>query len=263
MEPELDQVRRTAERAAYRGAAVLRARLGNPGAVRKKGPTDLVTEADTDSEGEIRAALKAWDPTVAILSEESGLETGSSAYRWVVDPLDGTVNYVHGIPFFAVSIAFARRSEVLAGVVLNPMNGELFAAQRDQGAWLNGSPIRVSMAAEVRESLLGTGFPYDLEPHLERLSARFTNCLRQARGVRRFGSAALDLCFVACGRLDGYWEEFLHPWDMAAGALVVREAGGKVSTLTNRPVELTGGGILATNGRIHHAMLALMEVLPP
>jgi myo-inositol-1(or 4)-monophosphatase len=260
MDPDLDHVTRIAVRAAYRGAEVLRSRLGKLTEVRKKGPTDLVTEADIESEREIHSALRAWDAEAAILAEESGLEEGTSTCRWVVDPLDGTVNYAHGIPFFAVSIAYARQAEVLAGVVLNPLSGELFTAQRGRGARMNGHPIQVSRAAEVSESLLGTGFPYDVGAHFAGVAGRFENCLRKARGIRRMGSAALDLCFVACGRLDGFWEEHLKPWDMAAGALIVKEAGGKVTDFVDNPIGLDGSAILATNGRIHPAMLALMEV---
>jgi myo-inositol-1(or 4)-monophosphatase len=257
---DLDQVMRVATSAAYRGAEVLRSRFGNVRRVDAKGPNDLVTDADIASESEIIATIRASFPDHAIIAEESGRREGNSGYRWLVDPLDGTVNFVHQLPFVAVSIAFAREDELLAGLVLNPFSGELFSAQAGRGARLNGEPIGISPAARVGESLLATGFPYDRTRDFDALAQRFLRCLRAARGIRRFGAAALDLCFVACGRFAGYWEQDLKPWDTAAGALIVREAGGTVTDFSSRPCGADGSEILATNGRIHREMLTLIEV---
>jgi len=195
-------VSRVAVKAAYRSADILRSRIGHLSTVAKKGPIDLVTDADLASEAEIVRTIREVFPEHAIVAEESGTQAGASSdHRWIVDPLDGTVNYAHQVPFFAVSIAYAFRDAVQVGVVLNPLDGELFSAVEGAGARLNGQPIRVSPPeAELSESLLATGFPYDLEADFDALGARFLRCLRRARGVRRLGSAALDLCYVACGR---------------------------------------------------------------
>ncbi len=180
-----------------------------------------------------------------------------------MDPLDGTVNFAQGLPFFAISIAFAGEGGMLAGVVLNPLSGELFSAQSGKGATLNGRPIRVSTTDRVSGALLATGFPYDVTPCFDTVTGRLGRCLKAARGVRRLGSAALDLCFVACGRFDGYWEDSLKPWDIAAGALIAREAGGAVSDLAGRPLAVEATEALATNGRIHQEMIDMMEANTP
>jgi myo-inositol-1(or 4)-monophosphatase len=257
---DLDQVTRTAVRAAYRGADVLRSRFGNLSTIGKKGPTDLVTDADMASETEIIAAIRSSFPDHTIVAEESGVGRGLADFRWLVDPLDGTVNYAHQVPFFAVSIAFAAGDDVRVGVVLNPVSGELFTARTGEGARLNGLPIRVSSETQVSESLLATGFPYDLTHGFDARGNRFLRCLRAARGIRRLGSAALDLCYVACGRFAGYWEDHLQPWDSAAGVLMVREAGGTVTDFSNQPSGAAAGEVLATNGHIHRELLAFMEV---
>jgi len=258
---DLDQVMRVATSAAYQGAEALRSRFGNVTRVDSKGPNDLVTDADIASENEIIATIRASFPDHAIIAEESGQREGNSGYRWLVDPLDGTVNYAHQVPFFAVSIACVQGDEVRLGVVLNPLSGELFTARAGGGAQLNGQPIHVSPETQVSESLLATGFPYDMRgPGFKSLTARFLRCLRAARGVRRLGSAALDLCYVACGRFAGFWENWLQPWDSAAGILIVREAGGRVTDFSNRPVGAEAREVLATNGGIHSEMLAFMEV---
>jgi myo-inositol-1(or 4)-monophosphatase len=256
---DLSTVSRVAIRAAYRSADILRTRFGNLETVAKKGPTDLVTDADLASEAEIVRTIRETFPEHSIVAEEGGTSAGAAEHRWIVDPLDGTVNYAHQVPLFAVSIAYAFRDEVRVGVVLNPVDGELFTAVADEGARLNGRPVRVSDAeAEVAEALLATGFPYDLETDFDRLGARFLRCLRRARGIRRLGSAALDLGYVACGRFAGYWDH-VQPWDAAAGALLVREAGGTVTDFDNRPAGVELHDILATNGRIHAEMLSLIK----
>jgi len=255
---DLDQILRVAVRAAYASADVLRTRWKHLSSIDSKGPNDLVTDADIAAEKEIIRAIQVTYPQHGIIAEESGAQEGSSDERWLVDPLDGTVNYAHQVPFFAVSIAFARGDEVLAGVVLNPVSGELFSAQAGRGAFLNGEPIGVNPETRIADSLLATGFPYERSHGFHAMADRLLRCLKASRGIRRFGSAALDLCFVACGRFAGYWEDRLQPWDTAAGALIVREAGGRTTDFSNRPVGTDGREILATNGRIHTDLLKLM-----
>ena len=257
---DLSRVARVAIKAAYRSADILRSRLGNLATITKKGPTDLVTDADLASEAEIVRTIREAYPEHAVVAEESGLRGGATEHRWVVDPLDGTVNYVHQVPFFAVSIAYAYQDVVQVGVVLNPLNGELFSATAGSGAFLNGNRIRVSSEPALAESLLATGFPYDLDTGFDAVASRFLRCLTRARGVRRLGSAALDLCYVACGRFGGYWEDRLQPWDTAAGTLLVREAGGAVTDFHNQPIGADAREVLATNRRLHDEMLSLMEV---
>ena len=218
---------------------------------------DLVTEADLASEREIISIVRAAFPDHGILAEESG-ETGApSSARWIIDPLDGTTNFAHGLGNFSVSIAFALEGELQVGVVYNPVSGELFEAEAGAGAFLNGRKIAVSRQDHLEDSLLATGFPYTIRETLSPLVERFSLVLGAAQGVRRLGSAALDLCFVACGRFDGFWEEHLKPWDTAAGTLILREAGGIVTDFSNSPFEVRMQEILATNGRIHGEMLGL------
>ncbi len=257
---DLEQVMRVAVRAAYRAGEILRSRRGNLSSVSEKAPNDLVTDADISSENEIIATIQAVYPHHTIIAEESGWRNPASEYQWLVDPLDGTVNYAHQLPFFAVSIAFAHNNEVQVGVVLNPLTGELFTALAGKGARLNGETIRVCADSRLEHSLLATGFPYERTHGFDVMAARFLRCLKTARGIRRFGSAALDLCYVACGRFAGYWEAQLQPWDTAAGVLIVQEAGGCVTDFSNHPVGTDSREVLATNGRLHRNMLALMEV---
>lgn len=256
---DLDYVKRVGIAAAYEGGRVLRERFGKLVDIRKKGAIDLVTEADTASELAVVAAIRRVFPEHAILAEESGLADGNPRQRWIVDPLDGTTNYAHQLGLFAVSIAFALDGDVIIGIVLNPMSGELFTAAAGQGATLNGRPIRVSAAARVKESLLVTGFPYD-HGQLPLLLERFRRCLEASQGVRRLGSAALDLCFVACGRFDGFWEQELKPWDTAAGQLIAKEAGAHVTDFKGSAFAPHKKEILATNGGIHAEMMALLEL---
>lgn len=256
---DLDQMMRVAERAAYRAGAILRQRFGHLKRVDEKAPFDLVTEADTEAENAILDTIGRACPGHAVVAEESGgRKAEATEYTWFVDPLDGTVNYAHQVPFAAVSIALAKGADPLVAAVLNPFSGELFNAITGRGARLNGEPVRVCPAGRAAESLLATGFPYDRR-RPEPMIARLERCIRAARGIRRFGSAALDLCFVACGRFAGYWEQGLKPWDTAAGLLIVREAGGRVTDFSGSPFSIGGDEILATNRRIHDEMLALME----
>jgi myo-inositol-1(or 4)-monophosphatase len=261
MQPDLDYVKNVAVGAAYSGATILNNYLGKLTSIHKKGPSDLVTEADIESEKQIIDILGYRFPDHQILAEESGLSsTNASGCLWIIDPLDGTTNFAHQLPFFSVSIAFAFNGEVVVGVVLNPVSGELFTAVKEKGATLNGHKIRVTQQEKISECLLVTGFPYDKEKEIKPLMARFENCLKSARGIRRLGSAALDLCFVACGRFDGFWEENLKPWDTAAGMLIAREAGAKITDFSGAEYGLDMNEILATNGLIHKDMETLMRI---
>ncbi len=218
---------------------------------------DLVTEYDRAAEELIIKAIRSEFPQHGLLGEEGSSYRADSEYRWLIDPLDGTTNFAHGYPVFAVSIALARGEELLLGVVYNPVLEELFFAERGRGASLNGSPIRVSEIDSLSRALLATGFPYD--PGRIGLNLRlFERFIYRAQAIRRDGSAALNLCYVACGRFDGFWELDLKPWDIAAGALIVREAGGKVTDFRGRGFSLYGNEVLASNGRLHPEMVAVL-----
>ena len=257
---DLEPCRQAAIAAAYKAARVLQSRFGNISRIRKKDAVEIVTEADTESEKEIIATIQARFPKHAFLSEESGLQEGIDEYRWIIDPLDGTVNFAHNVPIFSISIALTHREEIVLGIVLNPMDGELYSAVRGQGAQLNGRPIRVSSTQVLSESLLITGFPYKIREVFEPVMIRCGNCLKASQAVRRLGSAALDLCYVACGRFEAFWEQCLKPWDTAAGVLIAAEAGAKVTTFSNQPYLLGDEEILATNGHIHDEMIKLLEI---
>jgi len=257
---DLERHRQTAIEAARKSAQILRSRFGNISHIRKKAAAEIVTEADTESEKMILSTLLAEFPDHAVLSEECGLITGASEYQWIVDPLDGTINFAHQIPIFSISIALAVRDTIVLGIILDPVNDELYSAVSGQGAQLNGEPIQVSATRTMAESLLVTGFPYNVQEIFESVMVRYGSCLKASQGMRRLGSAALDLCYVACGRFEGFWEQRLKPWDSAAGALMVAEAGGQVTTFSDRPYTVEHAEILATNGLIHKEMLGLLEI---
>jgi myo-inositol-1(or 4)-monophosphatase len=257
---DLERIKQIGIKAAYNGAEILRSHFGNISHVKKKGAIDLVTEADVGSENKIVATIRAAFPDHTILAEESGLKQGSNDYKWLIDPLDGTTNFAHQVPIFCISIAFAKADEICVGIVLNPINGELFSATRNKGALLNGKSINVSSTSDVSESLLATGFPYNVREMLDQIICRYASCLRAAQGIRRLGSAALDLCYIACGRFDGFWEQNLKPWDTAAGSLIAAEAGARVTDFSNRHFSAYAKEILATNGYIHEEMLKLLRL---
>ncbi|MFO7558848.1 MAG: inositol monophosphatase family protein [Desulfobacterales bacterium] len=257
---DLEYVQRIGTDAAFKGAEILHSFFGKIENIVKKGEIDLLTEADTASEKMIIETIRKRFPDHAILAEESGLTAGNSEFQWIIDPLDGTTNFAHQLGVFAVSIAFAVNGEPVIGIVINPVTGEFFSARKGKGAALNGKQIRVSERSHVSESLLVTGFPYDFKTILRPLLQRFENCLGAARGIRRLGSAALDLCYVASGRFDGFWEQNLKPWDTAAGVVIARESGASVTDFSDNPFGVEKTEILATNGKIHKEMISLLEL---
>ena len=230
-------------------------------AIHKKGDIDLVTAADLASEALIIERIKSYYPRHSILAEESGEAVvigDGTMWKWIIDPLDGTTNFAHGYPCFCVTLALEHEGEIKIGVTFDPTRDELFAAEHGQGASLNGKPIRVSKAEELSESLIVTGFPYDFKRR-EDFARHLTQFLIHSRGVRRDGSAAIDLAYVACGRFDGMWEEGLNPWDMAAGILLVEEAGGQVSGYDNSKFSIYSPPMVASNGLIHSQMLDVLK----
>ena len=260
MSTDIEQVAIRAARAAGR---IHLQRLSRIHISRKSSDLDLVTEADRESEAAVIRIIQRAFPDHAILAEESGLTAHESAHRWIIDPLDGTTNYAHAFPCFCVSIAYERNGRVEFGVVLDALRKECFTARRGKGAFLNGKRIRVSATPKLGAALVGTGFPYD-----RRQRRRFYLCfweyfMMRAQGVRRTGAAALDLGNLACGRLDGFWEFGLKAWDIAAGSLILREAGGRVTNMDGTPLDLTAGQILVSNRRIHGEMLDVIRAARP
>lgn len=258
----LQELLQIAVEAARSAGQILRQRYGKPLAIGKKGTVNLVTEADLAAEEAILSLLHRKTPEIAVMAEESkGSHTlDHDATLWVVDPLDGTTNFAHGFPFFSVSIALLQEARALLGVVYAPMLEELFTARLAQGATLNGRPIHTSATAGIEEALVATGFPYERSAHLPQIMRRLQGVLERVQDVRRAGSAAIDLAYVACGRLDAYYEQQLNPWDTAAGWLLVQEAGGRVSTMDGRPYSPFIPQILASNGHLHEALQPLMHV---
>jgi len=239
---------------AREAGAILKEGYGRAHRPELKGRIDLVTEYDRRSERLLLNRIRSRYPAHAILAEESGAGEGDAEVRWIVDPLDGTTNFAHNYPFFCVSIGIETRGELVAGVVFDPVRDELFAAARGLGATLNGRPIHVSHIDSLESALLVTGFPYWIRERPEPTLTVFREFLLRAQGVRRDGSAALNLCYLACGRFDGFWERSLSPWDMAAGVLIVREAGGRVTRFDGETFELDRREILASNDAIHDEM---------
>ncbi|MBU0991073.1 MAG: inositol monophosphatase [Proteobacteria bacterium] len=257
---DLAHIKKTGLDAAKNSADVLLSYFGNIKTVRKKGAIDIVTQADTESEKIIIKTIRSVFPDHGIIAEESGESFLNSDYCWIIDPLDGTTNFSHGLPLYAISIAFAVRHEVMMGIVFNPSTGELFTGVKGMGATLNGQPISVSKTDSLDDSLLATGFPYNLRDMIDPLLIRFRTMLNHAQGVRRLGAAALDLCYVACGRFEGFWEQNLKPWDTAAGALIASEAGGVVTDFSNNAFRVDMKEILVTNGKIHKQMMSLIAL---
>lgn len=245
---------------AQQAGQLLLEKFGRKINVSMKGNINLVTEADLASEKLIIERIKSHYPKHSILAEESGhaVIDGESEWKWIIDPLDGTTNYAHGYPCFCVTLALEHKGEVVIGVTFDPTRNEIFAAERGQGASLNGRKIRVSDTEKLSDALLVTGFPYDFAQR-ENFARHITNFLLASRGVRRDGSAAIDLAYVACGRFDGFWEEGLNPWDVAAGVLMIEEAGGQVSYYDGSKFSIYTPPICASNGLIHNEMLGVLR----
>ena len=241
---------------------ILAERFGRKIEISNKSEIDLVTESDLASERLIIDRIKTYYPRHSILAEESGASNPSGSenqndWRWIIDPLDGTTNYAHGYPCFCVSIALEHNGRMEIGVVYDPIRDEMFAAERGQGASLNGRRINVSQTRKLESALLCTGFPYDVRQRNE-FARHFASFIMHAQGVRRDGAAALDLAYVAAGRFDGFWEEGLKPWDVAAGALIIEEAGGRISNYRGEPLDIHNPPVVASNGLIHDQMRELL-----
>jgi myo-inositol-1(or 4)-monophosphatase len=258
--PGLRAERDLAIELARAAGTLLRNALVGPRSITYKGsPTNLVTEMDARVEALVVDRLLAVFPDDAILAEERGGQAGRSGRRWIIDPLDGTTNYAHGLPIYAVSIALEIGGRVQLGVVYDPSQRELFVAERGAGAFCNDTRLTVSTAATLDASLLATGFPYDIRVKADNNLREYATFAVRTRGVRRLGSAVLYLAWLAAGRFDGYWELRLGPWDVAAGGLMVEEAGGRLTGLLGEPLDLDNPRIVASNGRIHEAMLAVLR----
>jgi len=258
---DLQHLANVAREAAWEAGNYLKPYAGRAGKLRtKSAPTDLVTKIDRATEELIASVVRRSFPDHAFLGEEQTQEADASAEtRWLVDPIDGTTNFVHGLPWFAVSIAVERRSELVVGVVYDPLREEMFQAVRGGGAVLNGRPIRVSRTKRLAEALLNTGFPHTFRQHPKPLLRRFEAFQSITHAVRRMGSTALSLAGIAAGRIDGFWEEGTHPWDIAAGLLLVREAGGRATDWAGHPATVWNKRPLVSNGRLHAQMVAILK----
>jgi myo-inositol-1(or 4)-monophosphatase len=245
----------TATEAALASGALQRAKYGQQLTIEHKGIINLVTEVDRACEAAILALLRARFPDHDIVTEETDLARTGSPYVWYVDPLDGTTNFAHAYPCFCTSIALAHEGRVIVGVVYDPMREELFTAERGVGSFLNGKRLQVSKTSALIDSFLLTGFAYDVREHLETRLRPFNKLMGEAQAVRRDGSAALDLCYVAAGRADGFWEEKLQPWDIMAGSVIIEEAGGRITRFDGSPIRVSADETLATNGTIHERMI--------
>lgn len=259
----INEIEQVALRAARAAGRIHLKRLSRITINRKSNSIDLVTEADRESEAAIIDVIHRAFPTHAILAEESGASAHQSDHRWIIDPLDGTTNFAHGYPQFCVSIAYERRGRVQFGVVFDALKKECFVAHRGQGARLNGKPIRVSATPNLCSALLCTGFAYDRRERRRFYLCFWEELMTRTQGVRRTGSAALDLAYVAAGRTDGFWEFGLRAWDVAAGALIVEEARGRVTNMDGSALDLGGANIVATNSRLHDELVEVIAHTRP
>lgn len=258
----IENFRKIAREAAQAAGKILRDNWQRPKRIDYKGAIDLVTSVDRESERKIIEVIRRKFPNHSILAEEeTHIQNAQSEYRWIVDPLDGTTNFAHGYPLFCISIALEHNDRVVFGMVYDPIHEECFEAALGQGATLNSKAVRVSTVDELDKSLLATGFPYDRREFADFYLRYFKEFMIRSQGIRRGGSAALDLCYVACGRFDGYWESKLKPWDVAAGALIVTEAGGRLSDFAGRPFSISGKETLASNRLIHEEMVRVAVAL--
>ncbi|MBK8685341.1 MAG: inositol monophosphatase family protein [Chitinophagaceae bacterium] len=258
-----DLLKNTLLRAVHAGADLLRHYFEGTFEIQSKDSlNNLVTEVDKKAEEAIIDVIRAEFPEHFILSEEAGEMSTGSEYKWIIDPIDGTVNFAHGIPICCISIGLEHNGVMMLGAVFNPFMNELFFAERGKGAFLNNRPLKVSNNDQMESACLVTGFPYRwVEVHMDPISV-FERFIRMGLPVRRLGSAAIDLCWVAAGRFDGFWEYNLNPWDIAAGYLIIEEAGGRISNFNGDPYSVYDKQTLATNGKIHEAMLKIINTPP-
>ncbi len=248
-----------AVQAARQAGRLLRENFARQHQIMYKGVIDMVTEMDQKAEALITTSLRQSFPDYGFLGEEGSRAEGNGEARWIIDPIDGTTNYAHGYPFFAVSIALEVQGEITVGVVHNPMLDELFTAQKGKGAFLNGEAIHVTSTADIARALLASGFPYDVWTNPVNNSRQWEKAIRSATSVRCDGAASIDLAYVAAGRIDGYWELDLEAWDMAAGVLLVQEAGGHVSQCSGEDFSINQRNVLASNGPLHPALRTLLN----
>jgi len=247
-------------KAAQKAGRMLKKNIDACREISFKGVVDLVTNFDNQSQRMIFKHLSNVFPGHGFLAEEGLSDSKGSEFQWIIDPLDGTTNYAHSFPVFTVSIALEEKDEIIVGVVYDPMREEIFWAAKGEGAFLNGKKIKVSSVDDLNKSLLATGFPYDIRVSEVNNIVHFNNFLTRAQAIRRCGSAALDLCYVACGRFDGFWELKLKPWDMAAGALIVQQGGGRISDFQNEEFNLDSSEIVASNRLIHQQMVNVLQL---
>lgn len=257
---EWDDSLKAAEEASQMAGNVLRQHIGAARKISFKGAVNLVTDFDKRSQDMIFSFLSSRFPDHDFLAEEGLREQKGSDYRWIIDPIDGTTNYAHNVPIFCVSIALEWKEKIVCGVIHDPMRDETFSAIAGKGAEINGRKIRISSTDDLDKSLLATGFPYDLRESEVNNIDHFVHFATRVQAIRRCGSAALDLCYVACGRFDGFWELKLNPWDIAAGVLIVEEAGGVVTDFRGNVVSIYGKDILASNGLIHQQMIQVLKM---
>jgi myo-inositol-1(or 4)-monophosphatase len=257
---EVDNYLKEARTIVRRAGTMLKENIGADPKISFKSAVDLVTDYDNRAQIMIYDHLSSHFSEHDFLGEEDLSRQRGGEFRWIIDPLDGTTNYAHAFPVFCVSLALERKEQVVLGVIYDPMREELFSAIKGEGAFLGERKIRVSSVNDLDKSLVATGFPYDLRQSPVNNIDHFNNFLLRVQAIRRCGSAALDLCYVACGRFDGFWELKLNPWDVAAGALIVKEAGGYVSDFQNQEFSIFGSEILATNGLIHKQMLEIIKL---
>ncbi|MCQ9207155.1 MAG: inositol monophosphatase [Omnitrophica bacterium] len=256
----LSQFKKVALEAALKAGKYIGTRVGKKKKVCYKGEIDVVTDADKRAESIIVGTIKKSFPRHSFLAEENTYAKKDLDFTWIIDPIDGTTNFLHGFPFFCVSIALVYRGKIILGVVYDPTREELFYAERAKGAFLNKKRIHVSAVSRLKKSLVATGFAYDIKRAVNNNVSNFINFLKASQAVRRAGSAALDLCYIACGRFDGFWEFYLNPWDTAAGLLMVEEAGGKATKIDGSAYSIYDKEILASNSKIHREMTMTLSL---
>jgi myo-inositol-1(or 4)-monophosphatase len=257
---EWEKALKVAEEASRMAGEMLRRHIDSSREIVYKGAVNLVTNFDRRSQEVIFSHLSSRFPDHDFLAEEDLCEQRGSEFRWIIDPIDGTTNYAHNFPIFCVSIALEWKSNVVCGVIYDPMRGEMFSAISGKGSVMNGHRIQISATGDLDKSLLATGFPYDIRESEVNNIDHFVNFATRAQAIRRCGSAALDLCYVACGRFDGFWELKLSPWDVAAGVLIVKESGGRVSDFQGETASIYGKDLLASNGLIHEQMIQILKL---